>query len=77
MSVSTGPGYTPITRVPCPARSMRAPCVKEWIAAFDAEYVGKNGNAVSPPTEETLTTAPPPLRASTGADERISSSGAK
>jgi redox-sensitive bicupin YhaK (pirin superfamily) len=31
MSVSVGPGYTPVTRVPCPASAIRSACVADGL----------------------------------------------
>ena len=47
---------------------MRAAFVKLQAAAFEAEYVARRGDAIHDTTESMLMKAPPPLRASTGAN---------
>ncbi len=55
MSVSIGPGYTPITSVFF--RSRRCACVNECAAAFEAEYVAQIGKLTNDAIELTLINA--------------------
>jgi hypothetical protein len=77
ISVSTGPACTPNTCVPCSRKPVRSQFVKAQAAALEALYVPALGTATQLSTERTLTMAPPPFFARTGAKARLSRSGPK
>ena len=69
MSVSMKPTWTATTCVCCDNSSRRSELVSDHDAAFAAQYRALGGAANQDSTDSTFTIAPPPLSASTGAND--------
>src|ERR1700741_1588492 len=54
MSVSTDPGASALTRIPCEANSAAMDRVNETMAALAAEYIETIGEKMNAPAETTL-----------------------
>src|ERR1700730_13796075 len=54
MSVSTDPGASALTRIPCAANSAAMDRVNETMAALAAEYIEAIGEKIKAPAETTL-----------------------
>jgi hypothetical protein len=70
MSVSMKLACTVTTSVPWSCSSTRIPLVKDQAAAFDAPEDASAGLVQKLVSDSMLTTVPPPLAASTGANAR-------